>query len=424
MNFHRTYLFALSLGLLMLVGATGCDSSDPDPTSDEVTINGRVTSDAGYDSEDEARAAGPVEGATVTAVAVDASGQTSPLQGSATTDADGEFSLETDGTSNVVVVMAEAEGFRSSALVEAGAATDGAVTAPPMTAESHAEAEVYVEARSRSQQVHVADAVAHVTARTAAEIESDAATTADVAAALAAAVEAEAHYLRHDDGGDASAEEVEESREYRRTRFATFRASVASATSAAARAAAVRAFEEAYANAYAESGLTMSHQAEASQAGARAAVQFSGSSEFATTQQARLYAALATALAAEQAFEANGAASTRLDALAEARADLVAAIRAATSASAVAAAQVEYVTNVRTELAAEADLSATVIESAFAAMSAAETTLDASVEAASSAEAVAEAYVAYFGDAREVVEELLGADAALAVQVIVLLSLL
>src|SRR5690606_16063544 len=118
------------------------------------------------------------------------------------------------------------------------------------------------------------------------------------------------------------------------------------------RLAAVHAFEEAYANAFAQSGLTLAHQAEASQAGARAAVRFSGDSEFATTQQARLHAALATALAVEQAFEANGAADARLDALAEARADLAAALRAATSASAVAAAQVEYVANVRTELAA------------------------------------------------------------------------
>lgn len=428
---HRTSLLALAFSVVLL-STTGCDSTtnDPDPEPGAATYTGQVTSDEGYASRGATRSsasnAGPVEGAVVTAFAVTADGQLRPLQGRATTNAEGRFSLETDGTTGAVVLAAEKADFESSALIESGVASSGTVTVPPMNEESHAEAEVYIGTRAASPEVQVADVVAYVSARTAADLEAGTTTTTAVAAAVAAAVEAEAAFLQTEEGGDASEAEVSQAEERRSRGYATFRASITSATTAEARTNAVQAFEEAYAQAYAEGDVTASQQAEASQAGARAAVRFSGSSSasFGTVQQARLNAALATALAVEEEFEAAGASSGRLSALAQARASFVAAIRAAASAEAIAQAEAAYVSTVRTELAAEADVSTVALTSAEATTAVAETALDASVQTAASAQAVAEAYATFFVAARTAVEAALGADAALAVKVVTLLSVM
>lgn len=423
---HRNPSRTLVVLVTLLFVAVGCDSNDPDiSATGDATFTGRVTSDEGYVTGSANRsAAGPVRGAVVTAAAVSANGQTRLLQGQATTDAEGRFSLDADGSAGVVVLMAEQADFRSSVLIEAGGAASGSVMAPPMTAESHAEADVYVAARTRSQRVKPADAVAYVSARTAAEIESGATSASDVAASVAAAAEAEAAYLRTDEGGETSGNTVEEGQAERTRGYASFRTRITSAMSVEARTAAVQAFEDAYARAYAEAGVTASHQAQASRAGARAAVTFSGSSDarFATQQQARLYAALATAFAVEEEFRAAGAASSRVSALAQARAALAASIRAAATAEALAQAEAAYEAAVRTELTAEADVSAAALASADTATTAANATLDASVQAAATAEAVAQAYATFFASARTAAETVLGTDAAFAVKVVALLS--
>ncbi|HIL57712.1 MAG TPA: carboxypeptidase regulatory-like domain-containing protein, partial [Rhodothermales bacterium] len=102
----------LAAFLVATLSACGSDTLEP---GDDTTINGSVTSD-------DASAKAPVEGAVVTAAAVSGSGSLSALDGTATTDAEGSFSLTTEATLDPVVLSASATGFASRALLEAGAA--------------------------------------------------------------------------------------------------------------------------------------------------------------------------------------------------------------------------------------------------------------------------------------------------------------
>src|SRR5688572_12751816 len=134
-------LTAPILFVAALVGPlAGCDSSGADA---EVEIRGRVTDDA-------TSGLGPIDGAVVVASEVDADGDVSAMDGQATTDADGEFNLTIDGTTEVVLLTATEGSFRTRALLERGAAASGTVSAPTFTAETDAEAGVYLAARSRS----------------------------------------------------------------------------------------------------------------------------------------------------------------------------------------------------------------------------------------------------------------------------------
>ena len=107
------------------------------------------------------------------------------LSGSATTSASGQFSLQSEGTTEAAVLMAEGTGdFASSVLVEAGGAARGTVQTAPMTAETDTEADVFIAARQRGSRARVADAVLFVTADVTTDVRAGQTTTAQVAAAL------------------------------------------------------------------------------------------------------------------------------------------------------------------------------------------------------------------------------------------------
>ena len=97
-----TNLFARPTGrylsTLLLVGSLGVAGCDSGGTDDEITIRGRVSDDASS-----GLTTGPIEGAAVVAAEVSSSGELSAMSGQATTDADGEFSLETEGTTAPVL---------------------------------------------------------------------------------------------------------------------------------------------------------------------------------------------------------------------------------------------------------------------------------------------------------------------------------
>lgn len=405
---------ALLVGALVCAGTlAGCDTGT---TTSDVTVRGRVT-------DDPSSTLGPVEGAVVTAARVSASGQLQGLDGEATTDADGEYRLETEGATGAVVLTATDGSFSSRVLIEEDGADDGTVTAPPMTAETDAEVAVYLAAKAAGSRATVADVVAFVTANVAAEIDAGANTAAEVAAALDAALDAEAAYAQ--DAG-ASAGDVDDAQDNRATAYAAFRTALHNATSADDRVNALRTFEEAYADAWADADVDADVQAEASRAGALAAARFStdlsADAAFEIERQARLYAATAAALAIEAAFRNENASNDRLTVLSEARLALVAAIRAATSASALAGAEAAYQAAVRAEVAAEAGLSGAEVSAAQSATGSARAALTTAVAAATTAEQVADAVATFYASARTAIEGVLGTDEDFATLVILHLA--
>ncbi|MGI9174050.1 MAG: hypothetical protein ACR2GR_01855, partial [Rhodothermales bacterium] len=324
----------LALLFASFVLTTGCDSSGANDDDDSVTVEGRATNDGGY-----SKSQASIEGATVTAVRVNPDGGRHGLSGEATTDAEGRFELNTDeAASKVLIVRAEKESFMSSALVY----TEGrsSVKSMPMTTESHAEADVYVEARKQAKKgaTTVADVAAHVDADVAAEIAAEKTTAAKVAAAVRASADAEAEYIE-DEASDA---DKDEAREQKREAFFTLQVELAASSDASARTEAIEKLEAHLASAYMEAGASAEAQARASLAARSALVQMSGDvsskARLALRKRAEVIAALATTHAVGAEFKAKGAAQTEIDALAAARAALLIRLRAASSESEINAA--------------------------------------------------------------------------------------
>lgn len=406
----RTGLAALVLSGIAL---TGCDAGSVS-ADENVTVQGRVTNDAST-----ARRA-PVEGAVVAAASVSASGQVRALDGETTTDAQGSYSLQTEGSVDAVMVSATKGAFESAALIEAGGSASGTVQAPPMNAETAAEAAVYVATRAEYGRARAADAVYFVTSEVAADIEAGRTTAAEVAAALDASLRAESRQARNDDVDDDDVKGAEDERD---RSYRAFRTSVSASASASASS---EAFMEAYGNAYAEAGASAEAQARAAWARAHAAAQFAQNTSSRTAAsvrlQARVMAAAATGRAIEASFRARGAAQSRIAALEAARAQLVASLRASTTEAARTAAEAAYETTVTAAVSAETSVSAGEITAAMSATATARTSLVASLAAASTADAVADATTSFFADVKTAVDTAIAADAGLASEVLVLLS--
>lgn len=390
-------------------------SSEGGP-GEQVTVSGTVTDDASS-----SKTSAPIEGAAVTAASVSARGSLTTLAGSATTDASGSFSLSTDATTTPVVVSASASGFSSRVLLEAGAATSARATAPPMTAETAAEADIYLLARAQNSSASVADAVFFVTAEVATDLRAGAVAQADVAAALAASVTAE-QAAAADQEEDVPTDEPAETR---RDDYAMLRTALASAGSASARADAMVQFETNYADAYARAGLSARASARIQTARAKAVVKYSqglsASARLAVRRRARIAAARATRAAVEASFEANGASTSTQSSLRSFGNTLIASLNAATTDAQMADAEAAYASTIRTRLIGEG-VSSFQLSFAVQAATTARATLNTSVGLAPSAEAVATAVSAFYttveGAARDVFIE----RADFAVEVVTLIS--
>ena len=405
---------SLLVAALLAAPLAGCDSTGAD---DEITIRGRVTDDATSGA-----VSGPIAGATVAVAEVETDGDLTALEGEVTTDADGAFTLNTSGTERVVLVTATQGTFRTRSLIEEDGATTGTVSAPTLTAETDAEAAVYLAGRPTDARATVADVAFYVTREVAGRINGGADTATDVALAIEAALEAEAEYAdRRGAGGDRS-----DAVDLRNEAYGTFRAAVFAASTTTAGAAARLAFEQDYAGALADAGASADAQAGAGLAASRATARFSSDlssgTAFDLVRQARLQAALAGALSVEAAFSEAGA-STRLSALADAREQLVTDLASALTAGAILDAETAYRAAVRAELAAETGLPAGDLEDAEAATSTALAAMEASIATATSAEFVGEAVATFHSAARAAVTAALGSGEDLAVDVITFLSL-
>lgn len=444
-------LTVLAAGLVL----TGCDSGGVNEdggnngSAETATISGQVTDQSGAGSSQgvtngmKSTAAG-IEGATVTAVNVHADGSTNTLKGEATTDADGSFTLEVEGESISDVVLVQAEessaNFSSSALVKLDGQSD--VEAQPITAETKAEAAVYLEAEARdgdqeeeenpeSGGVMLADVAMHVDAKTAADINAGSTAEADVAAAIRNAVRAEAQYMSSTDA-DVDAQALAEAKA---SAFAELQSNLAAAADASARADAEETFEATMANLLVEAGASAETQAKTRQSSTTVMTEFSASADVSSEaavglrKQAELLRAYATAKAVEAKFEAEGAAQSSIDALVDARNTLMADIRSASSVEAIADVKADYETTVEAQLESELDVDSTLRTTVEGSIEASVTALNEAVAAVSmkssdAAQAVVDAYTTFYADAESAAESSLSsnAHAEAAATIIVLMS--
>jgi trimeric autotransporter adhesin len=413
---RRVPLTAISAVLVAGLFISACDAVAPT----EVTIQGAVTTQLAHDAEGES-----VQDATVRSREVRDDGSQRPIEGEATTDAQGQYALVTETTARPVVVEATWDDQRAAVALEAGAATSSSVQAPPMTGETTAQADVFVEAHALSPLVTVADAAAYVSARTAAAIRQGTTTAAQVGTALAASVQAESRFALHAEGGALTQATVNAVRQHRVNAYAQLRTQMHAATTVQARRAAVDAFLETYAAATTGAGVGARQQAQVALTVFGAAQRFAGAhatAAFATYQRAQLVAATKLAHAVEAEFQSAGAAAARLQALAQARATLLAEIRAATTAQAVAIAFTNYRATVRTHLIEQTNRPAADIDAALAATTTARAALNTAVLGATTGQAVADAYVTFFAAARQAAQGELIAAAWWSAEVIALLA--
>jgi hypothetical protein len=409
-----------SLGLLTgILLLAGCDSTTGSGGETDTTFEGRVTDDVGF-----SKSADSVEGAVVTAANVSASGSTNQIEGEATTDAEGRFQLETQDAANEVILVAEKTDFRSKVM----AYTDGrtAINTMPMTAETHGEADVFVEARRQDDDddVTMSDVAVYVTHEFAAEASSDAEAATSIAAAIVAEARARKDYVREETGN----EQAEEARDRENQAFLEFQADISASAGTSAQTDVVEAFESALIEAYSDAGVAIETQARARQAARAALVRFSSdvssSARLHLRKQAEVLAALATSESIDASFRAGGATEARIDALEEAQSTFLAQLRTASSTAAIAEAKAQYEASLHEELAAEIGVDAGAIATADAALETAEIALELAVTTAASASAVAQAHASFYASAETAARTSLAEsdDAELGASVLTLLS--
>lgn len=444
-SLDRIATLALLVVGLAVVGCdtTGVGDETDDPPSTE--ISGQATDDrssketiSGRESEKVIPKAA-VEGAVVTATAVSADGTTRSLDGEATTNADGEFTLEASGTGADQVIRLHAEGeeeYTSGSVVLVDGENE--VRTQPLTGETKAEADVYTEAKATDgasdhrNGVTPADVTVYVDGDAAASINSGATSASDVATAIAASVEAESEAITDSEDG-ANPDDVSNAKA---SAFAQFQSDLATTENTEERAQAVAAFEDAIANLYVDAGASEESQAQSRQVGTSVMIEFStempDDGELGLRKQSELLRAEATARAQEAIFEAQGASSATMDALVNAREQLKADIRAATSVDAIVSAKSDYSAEVTSQMESTFDVSATTVAEAESAV---EASVSALLSALSEIEGVLgsavdvtkSAYSTYYtdaqADARTAFEAELDADQAdAAARALVLLS--
>ena len=413
---RTSYTFA-AIGALLLF-FTACDTGTDSMNDEEaVTVSGRVTDDnQSSESTHTAKSSEPsatgVEGAVITAVAVAADGSVSTLNGETTTDVNGEFSFvaEGEGATDHIRILANSDGdYESSVIVQVNGRNS--VQTRPLTAETHAEAEVYLEAKanddadSHEEGVMAADVAVFVNGDVAAAINTGEQSAAEIGAAIANSVMTRAEYNANAEAGvDMAAVAVA-----KLEAFAEYQAELAAASEAEARAEAVAALEEAYVNIFADAGADAETQAELHQAGTfllmEASGDVSGNAETGLRKKAEIIRTHATALALKAMFEAEGASESTIQAIADARAAFVSEMKAAADMDAIIEAKNDFSAVIDVEVESHFDISSEIRAAAAAEMQGHvelfKSTLAAlSIFASTIADEAAEAYATFHAEAK------------------------
>lgn len=385
----RAFGFILSKELFLSVVLAalvlmGCESAvGPDqPNASVTTIEGRV--------DDEKASAGKrsdtaVQGAAVTAFALNANGELEPLEGKTTVDASGRYKLTVEGElpEEVVIVRAKQEGFSAQTLVYAVATEGAAVKAMPMSAETSLEADVYQQMRRNGK--NGPERAAEVAQVVTAEVASDAAagetTAAEIAQGLTVAAEARTNYLQENSPGFNSSMWAAAGRQKVQA-FARLQNQVAQANSSKERQEASVQLEQAVAAAYTKADVSKETAVKAELVGYAAFAAYSNVSEegsLGLLKQTAHLKAKALARGLKAAFEGGQVSSARFETIQTEAQTLSAALKQAATVEAVQAAVAAFKTTVKAELAAELGVSEDKLQQAEDALVQAKASLQAAL---------------------------------------------
>lgn len=405
---------ALCAGIAL--STTGCGpGGNAEPAGHSASVNGRVSDGASF---------APVANASVTAY-VYANGSLQVASETVTTDAAGDYSLTLEfDTETVSDVIVQAEGdaaFEASALLSGTLADGDSATAPPMSAETTLEAEVYVDARAEASWGGASTSAglrAQIDADIAALIAASASEAADIAACTAsviAGMEARAAMLADESIGLTQAQ-IDAFLAAETQAQAELDAALDAAGSSQAQIdAAVEVYLDAIAAAYASAGVTSTQLAETVQAQATAAMAAGTALSSAAEAQAVMAAEAAKAdaigAANTAAFTALGAQATVLATIASAQVTLEASIEASAGVVAdIETAWANYNAAIEAELRAQVESmqasGGAAIDTVTASLASAQAALDSAV---SSAEASLEASLASAGSDVEALADAYGA---------------
>ncbi len=388
-----SFIRPLLLVMAILLIHTGCDSStgiDPGELGDPVVIEGRATDAGGYGEDADA-----IEGATVTAAGIRSNGSLHAYEVETQTNAAGGYSLEIEPISDMALLSASGADYSARGLVRLD---DGArIQAMPLTVESTVEADVYVDAlEAGDRHVNAASVAAYINTALAGQVQSGSTSPSELARVIADAIEAQNRYVTQNDYDDS---DITARQNVEADAMIALQNRLHGASSASAEMAAINSLYEEMVEAWNAAGIDFLTQAKARGTGVGAVAVLTGGVSSATRtelrrQMLRLFA-ISTGLAIEAEFEGGDASADVLSDLADARADYVSGIAAATSTNQMADAADAYQARVRAALASTLDLTEGQITSAFSAIGTAAAAFNAALQAASSANAVASAYVSY-----------------------------
>lgn len=400
--------------LLVPLLLTGCDSSGDEGSGggSDLTITGRVTDDTGYAKKLN------VEGAVVTAATVDAAGELTRVEGQTRTNERGEYELGVSSTSDLMVVSASKDDFRTSVVASVSPAGTGPTEPATMTSESHAEAGAFIAAKqSDADEVSPADVALHVDAAVAAEVRAGTTTPEAIAEVVVESVQAE---LAANGGIDAD--------RVRRMKASRYIALQSGLSGGGQPRAAVYSFQEAFATLYDEFDASPVRQARSMQTHAAMSLQsrsdISAAALFGLRQQAQILAGAATAHAIEARMEAAGLDDSWIDAAADARVDLLLSIREASSITEMTNAAEGYAGTIRSTLTNALGTTASVTAGGRSVVQENAVPLRSLIQLGTSATATASAFGTFYEQAAPLAETAMGAttDPALGADVLVMLG--
>ncbi|MCH8494760.1 MAG: hypothetical protein LAT57_03900 [Balneolales bacterium] len=332
-NKIRSGISAIAAMLLMMA----CSDSGSNASS-EATIRGSVQPEQTQQMSramDSDISSQNVSGMAVMAAQVSSNGSLQTISGTeTTTNASGQFTLNLDvDAAQHIVIVAEREGTEFMGHLSAQVENGQTYTLKPINATSTAGARVFtrVVASGNAAKVHKSDIEATMSAEAATRINSSATAANQFAASLNSAASARAEFLSNRISGNANQQMDAAARAMADVQF-DYEAQLAAAVTAEDRDVAFESFVKGGLQAWAETGLSASQAAEATELWGRVFINAMGSASADVRNAARTQVSLVQSFALESAVDAEaraaGASNTTVQAIAEASVNLRTAIKA------------------------------------------------------------------------------------------------
>ena len=399
MRNHISSLASVASALALVVLVSACDSSGSGGADGKVRVSGVVTDGTASKSDQLAAKAGEsfsdVDDAAVSGSEVDDNGTVKPSNGETRSNEQGEYVLESDASSDFMLVTAVKGDVTTRVLVDAR--VSGTVRAASMTHETSAEADVFIESRRQGDEtVTSADVAAFVTTDVAADIRTGVETAARVAVAIGNAEQARQTYATEHGSTNDDQTRREEEEAYRE-----WQASLSGHVSASATASANARLESRTASSLTAGGTQARIQAQANETARAALIAFTANlgsrTRFALRRQAEISAALAASSSIESDLRATS--SARADAAAAAGVRLRAALASASGEAAMTQAWSSFRSDIHGLVAAQLGIPIVTVSAAVTALATVEATLALALQSSTTVDAIVDAKADFYSQA-------------------------